>query len=120
MDPGGVAGHVQSTDDGVREVEVETFAAGQLLFDGVVFLLLNGGCVSCTRGGHGTGEAVELLNSANVVPVAVGDQDAGQTDCAGSDGVEILFLLHDAHAAFFAVCQFSCGQSFRSASRVNA
>ena len=101
-----MAGHVQGADDGVREVEVEAFAAGQFFFDGVVFLLLNSGCISCTRGGHGTGEVVELLNSADVVPVAVGDQNAGQTDCAGPDGVEILFLLHDAHAAFFAVCQF--------------
>ncbi len=115
-----MVGHVQSTDDGVREVEVETFAAGQLLFDGVVFLLLNGGCVSCTRGGHGTGEAVELLNSANVVPVVVGDQDAGQTDSA--------YLMELKSSSFSMTrtrrsspsASSSCGQSFRSASRVNA
>ncbi|BAI64755.1 hypothetical protein RMDY18_09230 [Rothia mucilaginosa DY-18] len=103
---GGVAGHVQGADDGVREVEVEAFAAGQFFFDGVVFQFLNLSSVSCTRGGHGTGEVVELLNSADVVPVAVSNQNAGQTNSAGPDGVEVLFLLHDAHAAFFTICQF--------------
>ena len=106
MDPGGVAGHVQGADDGVGEVEVEAFAAGQFFFDGVVFQFLNLSSVSCTRGGHGTGEVIELLNSADVVPVAVSNQNAGQTNSAGPDGVEILFLLHDAHAAFFTICQF--------------
>ena len=101
-----MAGHVQGTNDGVREIKVEAFAAGQLLFDGVAFLFLNSGCVSCTRGGDSTGEAVELLNSADVVPVTVGDQDAGQTNCAGPNRVEVLFSLHNAHAALFTVCQF--------------
>ena len=100
-----MAGHVQRADNGVRKIEVEAFAAGQLLFDGVAFLFLNSGCVSCTRGGDSTGEAVELLNSADVVPVTVGDQDAGQTNCAGPNRVEVLFSLHNAHAAFFAVYQ---------------
>ena len=102
---GGVAGHVQGTNDGVREIEVEAFAAGQLLFDGVVFLFLNVSHISRTRGGDGTGEAVKLLNSADVIPVAVGYQDASQTDCARPDGVEVLVPLHNAHAAFFAVYQ---------------
>ena len=102
---GGVAGHVQGANDGVREIEVEAFAAGQLLFDGVVFLLLNSGYVSCTRGGDGTGEAIKLLNGADVVPMAVGDQDAGQADCARPEGIEVLIPLHNAHAAFFAVYQ---------------
>ena len=101
-----MAGHVQGAYHGVGEVEVEDLAAVQALLHFEVLLLLNGVGIGIPGGGDCASELLELGNGANVVPVAVGNQDAGQADCAGFEGIKVFFLLHDAHAAVLGIGEF--------------
>ena len=71
-----------------------------------VLLFLNGVSIGVPGGGNRAGELLELGNGANVVPVAVGNQDASQANCAGLEGFEVFFLLHDAHAAVLGIGEF--------------